>query len=132
MSSSKMDEIKKERIKKDIHEKNQERLLKWQAQRAQQDYTKIIREMSWPKYMLAATVMVGIGLVLNLPLVRFIHYNEYLTEQVDLIMKRFISQMDEDDRRFQKNLLHKFRTEKNMQVKNVTSDDLKSSKFFDN
>ena len=126
-----MDEIKKERIKKDIHEKNQEQMLKWRAQRAQQDYTKLIREMSWTKYLLSATVVIGIGLILNLPLVRYIHYNAYLTDQVDQIMKRFVSRMKEDDQRLQKNLLHKFRTEKNMQVKNVTSDDLKSSKFFD-
>lgn len=126
-----MDEIKKERIKKDIHEKNQARLLKWQQKRNSQDYIKYIAEMSWPRYLAAGVAICAAALALNFPMVRLIHFNSNMGDQVKAIMKRFTDQMDEDDRRFQKNLLIKFRTEKNMHVKNVTSDDLKSSKFFD-
>lgn len=126
-----MDDIKKQRPKKDIHEKNTERLLKWHARRANNEFTRIIRELSWPKYLAGATVVMAFALFLNLPLVRIIHHNSDLKVQVDEIMTKFMAKMDSDERRFQKNLLYKFRTEKQMQVKNVTSDDLKSSRFFD-
>lgn len=126
-----MDDIKKQRPRKDIHEKNTERLLNWHSRRTSNEFTKIIREMSWPKYLVGATAIMAFALFLNLPLVRVIHYNSDLKVQVDEIMTKFVAKMDSDERRFQKNLLYKFRTEKQMQVKNVTSDDLKSSRFFE-
>lgn len=126
-----MDDIKDQRPKKDIHEKNTDRLLKWHAKRTSSEYTKFIRELSWPRYLIGATILTAIALGLNLPLVRVIHYNSYLKSQVDEIMAKFVKKMEKDERRFQKNLLFKFRSEKQMLVKNVTSDDLKSSRFFE-
>ena len=92
---------------------------------------KVVRDMSWPRYLAGASVVMIIMLAVNFPFVRTIHYNAGLGDRVEEIMKQFVEQMDNDDRRFQKNLLLKFRAEKQMQVKNVTSEDLKRSKFFD-
>lgn len=126
-----MDEIRKERIKKEIHEKNKRKAMESFLNRQVDNGFKFFLELSWPKYLTTFIVIFGAALVMNLPLVKEIHFDAYLNERRERMLDVFYKQLDKEEARFQQNLLKKFRKDKRMETINVTDEELKKSKFFD-
>lgn len=127
-----MDEIKSQRAEKDATAARR-KIAADEIQRNKRfiESFEAIANMSWSKYFAGAVVVVTLSLLMNLPLVRHIHFKSRLGDEKQQLIDKFMGRMDKEDSIFQQNLLKRFRSVKKMDVKNVTDDELRTSKFFD-